>query len=178
MEIRPITRENARDLNIPNEPFSMPGRLIPSLRDGVWRYRVEFFEQPQTMTFPDENYDFETLCQTGVLFGAYIGGQCVGIAIYQQAFYRYLYLYDLKVNAAVRRSGAGKALIQAGLDAARELGLRGIYTYAQDNNLNACQFYLGCGFQIGGFDNRVYEGTSQQGKADIVFYLNGEDWKP
>ena len=40
MEIRKITRENAGDLRLKNEPFAMPGRFIPALKDGVWTYRV------------------------------------------------------------------------------------------------------------------------------------------
>ena len=39
------------------------------------------------------------------------------------------------------------------------------------NNLNACLFYIGCGFEIGGLNTRVYEGTKQEGKSDIYFYL-------
>ena len=59
MEIRKITQENAGDLRLKNEPFAMPGRFIPALKDGVWTYRVE--NNPERwMTFPDEEYDFET----------------------------------------------------------------------------------------------------------------------
>ena len=32
--------------------------------------------------------------------------------------------------------------------------------------------YLKCGFAIGGLDTRVYTGTSQEGKRDIIFYLD------
>ena len=85
-----------------------------------------------------------------------------------------MYLSDLKVNAAARGKGVGKALIRAGLEAAKERGYRGLYTIAQDDNLNACLFYLGAGFAIGGFDNRAYGGTSQAHKADILFYLDAE----
>ena len=85
-----------------------------------------------------------------------------------------MYLYDLKVNSAARGKGVGKALIRAGLEAAKERGYIGLYTQAQDNNLNTCMFYLSAGFEIGGFDNRVYRGTSQAHKADIIFYLDAE----
>lgn len=170
MEIKKISHENAGDLNLHNEPFAMPGRFIPALRDGQWSYRIEPFETVETMTFPDENYCFEALSQNGVMFGAYEDGLCIGIAIYQEAPFRYMYLYDLKVSSAARGKGAGKALIQAGLAAARERGYIGLYTQAQDNNLNACMFYLKAGFRIGGFDNHVYRGTRQEGKADIFFY--------
>lgn len=48
----------------------------------------------------------------------------------------------------------------------------GIYTQGQDNNLFACLFYIKTGFHIGGLDTNVYKGTKQEGKADILFYLN------
>ena len=170
MEIRRITSENPLDLNLPNEPFSMPGRLIPELKDGGWNWREELFANAETMVFPEESYDFEELSGKGILLGAYEDGQCIGVAIYQDYWLKYMYLYDLKVSTAARGKGVGTALIEAGMQAAKERGYIGIYTLAQDNNLNACRFYLKAGFQIGGFDNRVYEGTRQEGKADIIFY--------
>ena len=170
MEIREILRENAADLNLKNEPFEMPGRFIPVLKNGIWSYRTERFETVQTMVFPDENYDYERVAQNGVILGAYENGECIGVAIFQDHWLKHLYLLDLKVNASFRGMGVGKALIAAGLAAAKERGYRGLYTQAQDDNLNACMFYLHAGFEIGGFDNHVYNGTSQEGKADIIFY--------
>lgn len=169
MEIRPVT--NQQDLRLPNEAFSMPGQFIPALQDGKWSWRAEYWETPSEMRFPDEPYELEETQKNGLVLGAYEGDACIGLAIFRNGFFRYLYLEDLKVNGAFRGKGAGKALIKAGLEAARERGCRGIYATCQDNNLNACMFYLGCGFQIGGFDNRVYDGTSQEGKGDIQFYL-------
>ena len=172
IEIRELTLENKADLNIPNEPFPLVGRMIPQLCDGVWTYETELFSQVENMVFPDENYDFQQITEKGVVYGAYEDGKCLGIAIYQDYFLKYMYLYDLKVNTLARGKGVGKMLIEAGMTAAKARGYRGLYTIAQDNNLNACLFYLKTGFEIGGFDNRVYEGTSQEGKADIIFYKN------
>ena len=62
--------------------------------------------------------------------------------------------------------------MKAGEGFARELGYRGVFLEAQDDNLEACRFYLHCGFRIGGFNNRVYHGTSQEGKSDILFYYD------
>ena len=170
VEIRTITRENQVDLNLKNDPFQMPGRLIPSLENGSWTYREELFEQPRSMCFPDENYDFEQYSKDGFLLGAYEDGNCVGLGIFREEFWKYVYVYDLKVSAAARGKGIGRMLIDAGMEKARAKGYRGLYLYAQDNNLNACRFYLKAGFEIGGFDNRRYDGTSQEGTADIVFY--------
>ena len=174
MQIRRITKEYAPDLNLKNEPFAMPGKFIPSLRDGVWNCRTQMYPKPQTMTFPDENYDFEETDRKGIIFGAYEDGKCIGVAVYEDYWLKHMYLSDLKVSTAARGKGVGRALIRAGLEAAKERGYRGLYTIAQDNNLNACLFYLAVGFEIGGFDNRVYDGTSQQGKGDVLFYLKLE----
>lgn len=170
IEIRRIDKAAQDALGLKNEPFSMPGRLVPALQDGVWSYKTEAFDEPAEMAFPDENYDFDELEKDSVMLGAYDGETCVGLAIYQKPFFRYLYLYDLKVSAAYRGKGVGRALIAAGKTLAGEMGYQGIYTQAQDNNLNACLFYLKMGFAIGGFDNRLYDGTKQAGKADVIFY--------
>lgn len=175
MEIRKITAENAADLLLPNEPFSQSGQFVPSLKDGVWDYEVRLYETPKSMVFPPENYDQETIQKEGFALAAYEGSTCVGLAIFKDAFFRYMHLYDLKVSAVCRNKGVGKALIDAGLTEAVLRNYRGIYLQAQDDNLGACLFYLKCGFRIGGFDNRVYAGTSQAHKADILFYLDKEE---
>ena len=172
MEIRAITGENAGDLLLKNEPFSMPGKFIPELRDGVWCYRVERFDTVETMAFPDEVYDFARISQKGCALAAYDGGQCVGLIVLEDRFWKYMHVYDLKVSAAARGKGVGRALIQGALEEARRRDYRGLYLEAQDSNLNACLFYVKTGFAIGGFDNRLYTGTSQEGKADVIFYLD------
>ena len=45
--------------------------------------------------------------------GAYTENEdCIGLAIYQKSCNKYLYLYDLKVNAKYRHNGIGKKLIE------------------------------------------------------------------
>ena len=123
------------------------------------------------MTFPEEHYCFEERAERRIFVGAYEGETCVGLALWEREWHRYLYLSDLKVSRACRGRGVASALIEEGKRLAGALGLRGLYTIAQDNNLAACRFYLKCGFEIGGFNSHVYRGTAQEGKADIYFYL-------
>ncbi len=172
LEIRRIGRERSADIRIPNEPFSLFGRMVPLYDGEKWAYRVEKSEAVSEMCFPDENYDYERMAGNSVFIGAYDGDACVGLAILQQAMFGYMYLYDLKVSRAYRRMGAAKALLQKAGEIAAENGYRGIYTQGQDNNLGACLFYLSAGFVIGGRDTKVYEGTPQEGKKDIYFYLD------
>ena len=78
------------------------------------------------------------------------------------------------MNRAYRNRGVASLLIENAKKIASEKGYRGIYTQGQDNNLSACLFYIKCGFRIGGLDTEIYKGTRQEGKADILFYLDVE----
>lgn len=64
------------------------------------------------MTFPDENYRYAEM-QDAVFLGAYDGVKCVGLAILEPGFFKYMYLSDLKVNSAYRGQGVGRRLMEA-----------------------------------------------------------------
>ena len=124
------------------------------------------------MCFPDENYDYDKMTNNSIFVGAYEGEKCIGLAILQQAWFKYMYLYDLKVSKQYRGKNIGKKLIEKLKEIALEQGYNGIYTIGQDNNLGACLFYIKNGFVIGGLDTNVYKGTKQEGKTDILFYMD------
>lgn len=173
MEIRYIDKAHSKDINIPNEPFQIRGRMIVTY-DGTKRNHEEKFSPIEEMTemkFPDENYNFDKM-KNYVFIGAYERETCVGLAILTDTFKSCLYLYDLKVNKDMRKQGIGKKLIKASYEHAIKNGYSGLYTTGQDNNLNACLFYLACGFEIGGLDTLSYKNTKQEGKQDITFYLH------
>ena len=168
IEIRQIANKRKNDANIPNEPFEIWGQMIPSLQDGRWEYRTIKFAERTEMCFPDYPYDVEA--GDDIFFGAYDKEDCIGVAVLRKSMFRYLYLEDLKVNRAYRRQGVGGMLIEACMERAASENMQGVYTIGQDNNLSACLFYLHHGFEIGGFDNRVYRGTVQEDKSNIFFY--------
>ena len=170
IEIKRVTAENKEDANIPNQPFTLWGRMTPSLKDGKWDYTVTEFNETSSMCFPDFKYDPEA--DDAAFFGAYDGDECVGVAVLRRHMFRYLYLDDLKVNEKYRGRGVGGMLIEACLEKAKADGMQGVFTVGQDNNLSAYLFYLHCGFEIGGFDNRAYRGTAQEEKGDIYFYCD------
>ena len=171
IEIRIIDREHKADISIPNEPFTIFGRLIPAYDGEKWSYTTELFPEKSEMCFPDENYIFEEMSDC-VFIGAYADEKCVGLAIMQDHWTKHMYLYDLKVNASVRGRHVGRKLMEKAREVALERGYRGIYTIGQDNNLTACLFYLANGFHIGGLDCDVYRGTNQEGKRDVLFYTD------
>ncbi len=170
LEIRIIDEEHKTDINIPNQPFTLFGRMIPSYSEGTWSYSIEKFTDVTSMCFPDENYDYNAMIENSVFIGAYDNDICVGLAIMQSGFFKYMYLYDLKVNSEYRGKGIAKRLLDKANEVALSKNYNGIYTQGQDNNLGACLFYIKSGFYIGGFDTNVYKGTKQEGKSDIIFY--------
>lgn len=173
IRITVIDREHRQDIRLPNETFAMTGRIVPSYVNEQWSYEVRPFppERVGEMCFPDENYDYDEM-KDSVFLGAYEDEKCVGLAVLQPGFFRYLYLYDLKVCRAYRGQKIGALLIDKAREIALQQGYRGLYTQGQDNNVDACLFYLRYGFHIGGLDTEVYRGTRQEGKADILFYLD------
>lgn len=171
-EIRIVTEQHKSDINIPNEPFKLIGRMIPSYTNENWSYSISYFDESDIteMCFPDENYDFDKMKETTVFIGAYVNEACFGLLILQDSWNKYMYLYDLKVSSSYRRCGIATAMLIKAREIAKAKGYNGIYTIGQDNNLNACLFYVNNGFKIGGLDTNVYVGTSQEGKKDILFY--------
>ena len=172
IEIKLIGEENKRDVNIPNQPFDLFGKMIPSYSDGRWDFTTQRSGSVTQMCFPDENYNYDEMSGDSVFIGAYDGDRCIGLAIMQKAMFRYMYLCDLKVNRQYRGFGIAKKLIDAAKTVAVDNGYQGIYTIGQDNNLAACLFYIKSGFRIGGFDTEVYKGTKIEGTKDIIFYLD------
>lgn len=99
IEIRRIGEKHKGDIRIPNQPFALWGRMIPSYQNGVWRYTVERLDPSEQaeMCFPDENYDYAEMCKASAFLGAYDTDTCIGLAVLQEAFFRYMYLYDRSI---------------------------------------------------------------------------------
>lgn len=175
MDIRLIDDASKEDILLKNQAFPLIGRLIPHFDGQTWTYSIHKNDQIDWQTFPDEDYDYDQMKADCQFIGAYDGEHCIGLAILQDDFFRYQYLYDLKVNQDYRQQGVAGLLIAKCLELALAKGYRGVRTIGQDNNLVACLFYLKQGFVIGGLDTHVYTGTPQEGKADVHFYLDGPD---
>lgn len=165
-----ITPEKQADINLKNEPFPLFGKMLPSYQNGKWAYTTQPLNTPGEDLFPDENYDFQAMEHTHLCIGAYQDDVCIGLAIFEKQWHKYLYLSDLKVNRAFRRQGIASRIMQEAECWAKELSYRGIWTVGQDNNLAACLFYIRNGFQIGGLNTKVYNGTKLEGVSDIHFY--------
>ena len=72
-KIKIIDEKHKNDINIPNEPFALTGKMLPCYVDGKWSFDVVKFDDRNVkeMCFPDENYDFDEMKQNSVFIGAY-----------------------------------------------------------------------------------------------------------
>ena len=58
VEIRFIDEKHAADINIPNEPFPIRGRMVITYNGDRWEHTEKLLpsEQIEEMTFPDERW--------------------------------------------------------------------------------------------------------------------------
>ena len=79
---------------------------------------------------------------------------------------------DLAVHKAARRSGAGRALVDAAATWARDRNLRAVWASPRGDASDTIDFYLGMGFRVSGLSDRWNTNTDgTEGKQTIYMYL-------
>ena len=76
---------------------------------------------------------------------------------------------DLAVDIAVRREGAGRALINAATDWARAQNLRSLWVEPRADNHAAISFYVSLGLRVAGFNDRMYSNRDDEDGRPTVF---------
>ena len=142
----------------PNQPFPIIGKLVPALKDGHWSYSEELLPQPGQKTYPcdDSDYSEYIASQSRAVFLAFSGEEYAGRIILSEDWNQYALIEDISVDAPLRGTGIGTALIRRAVQWAEERRLKGLAVETQDNNLLACRFYAKCGFQIGAVNTMLY----------------------
>jgi ribosomal protein S18 acetylase RimI-like enzyme len=82
---------------------------------------------------------------------------------------RFAYVDDLAVNPEFRGRGIGRALLERGIQWAREHNYPGVMLETQHDNVPACTLYRSCGFVLRGFDGGVYKAVKGD-KAETALY--------
>jgi ribosomal protein S18 acetylase RimI-like enzyme len=79
---------------------------------------------------------------------------------------------DLAVDNAVRRAGAGSALVRAAENWARGAGHRSLWVEPRSDNYDAIAFYTKLGFRVSGFNDRMYSNRDHEdGRATVFMHL-------
>lgn len=172
MEARRLFKSHIDDINLKNEPFDIFGRIIPVYDGNRWSFKLEQFENTTSICFEDTYYNYDELRGKHVFIGVYEEDKCVGVAVLKHSKNKYMCIQDIKVLENCRRKGAGKELLNLAKEIAKDNNYLGLYITTQDSNLIACRFCLKNGFKIGGIDTKTNNSTSQNGKIDVIFYLD------
>lgn len=76
---------------------------------------------------------------------------------------------DLAVDFPARRSGAGRALVNAAAKWARANGNRSLWVEPRTDNADAIEFYVRMGFRVSGFNDRLYSNADDRPGATTIF---------
>jgi streptothricin acetyltransferase len=168
--VREINQLNLQDANQCDGAFTVDARLILSAEDGRLRYTM-ISTTPYQKLYPLDEVDFAAYIGNPdkTVFFAYVDGQVAGQIRLCRYWNRYAYIEDIVVDKNFRRLGVGKRLIQQAKQWAAAKQLAGIMLETQNNNLAACCLYEQCGFELAGFDRRLYQGL-QPDTDEIALY--------
>ena len=79
---------------------------------------------------------------------------------------------DLAVDAAARRCGAGRALVDGAVEFARARELRALWVEPGSDNAGAIEFYRSLGFRLSGFNDRMYSNADDApGRTTLFMHL-------
>ncbi|MFX1391627.1 MAG: GNAT family N-acetyltransferase [Promethearchaeota archaeon] len=161
------------DINKPNEPFLIIGKIISKFDGSDWEYEKRLFEQKYEKKYKNDELDYTKYIVNPdkVMYMAYSNLDCVGQIRMRRNWNDFGFIEDLAVCRSYRRKGVGNGLIQKAIIWAKMNNLNGLMLETQDNNLSACLFYLNRGFKIGAVDTMLYANTENAEEKAIFFYL-------
>ncbi|REC49516.1 GNAT family N-acetyltransferase [Chryseobacterium pennipullorum] len=113
-------------------------------------------------TTPDEFDDLNAVIEQGNSFGAYVNGELTGWIICEhRTWNNSFYIENILIDEKHRREGIGILLIKSAVKEARQLNCRVIELETQNTNYPAIQFYRRMGFNLTGFNTRLYENPEE-----------------
>lgn len=171
-EIVPMTQEHIRDINEPNQPFIVFGRLIPSFSDGKWTWTEEIFKTTYEKQYSDDRVDCGEYMDNPdkIIYMAYADRQCAGRMRLKRNWNRYCLIEDIAVCSRFRGMGLGRKLIDTAVQWAKSGNMPGLMLETQDVSLAACRFYHRCGFILGGVDTMLYGNSPYRGEKALFWY--------
>ena len=170
--IKELTRHNLQDINKPNQPFTIIGKIIPVFSNGAWSYTEHMFETEREKSYPSDEEQWEDYIGSPdkAVFLYYNGADCVGQIRLRKNWNKYAFIEDIAVSQSHRKHGIGAQLISKATQWAKEKGLMGLALETQDNNLLASRFYSKQGFQIGAVDTMLYANFDTAGENAVFWY--------
>lgn len=168
--IKIIDHNNLQDVDKCDGTFLINAKLILSMDNDILNYSIVSTPQHQKC-FPVEKIDYSTYIGNSEKIGylAYIDNQIAGQIRLSKHWNKYAYIDDIIVDKKFRRVGVGIALIEKAKEYAQQEKLAGVMLETQNNNVGACKIYKRCGFELSGFDRKLYQGINPE-TDEIALY--------
>lgn len=168
--IKQIDRDNIGDADRCDGIFTVASKLELAADNETILYRIVPVP-PYEKRYPAESVDYMAYLNSPqqTVYLAYIDGVIAGEIRLRQNWNRYVLIENIVVDVNYRRRGVGKALMKKAIEWARERQLPGLMLETQNNNVAGCMLYQQCGFELAGFDRRLYQGI-MLGTDEIALY--------
>lgn len=171
--IEKLDEETSRFFPHSHQPFDIIGRLIPIYNGEKWSYREILGDEHKEKLYKDEDLDPKDYINNKkqTVFLALCGGQCVGSVRVSAGWLKKGYIEDLNVDKEYRRSGIGKKLMDSAVAWCREQEQGAVSLETQNNNLQACRFYIKYGFELCGINTKKYALSEHKDETALYFYM-------
>lgn len=168
-----VRRAEAGDLaDLQNRDFSFEIRTeaVPPFDDGWLERAVAVEPYRKSCGFDADELADHLAAEDRALFVIDGDDGAVGYIAVSTGWNRFAVIDDFALDTAWRGRGAAGILMEEAVAWAKRNGLPGISLETQSNNLAACRFYLGHGFELGGHDRHIYRGLVPDTREIGLFF--------
>ena len=165
-----INHHNIEDAGKCDDTFTVESRLAISTDETGIQFSI-VPTTPYQKKYPRPTFDYNDYIENPdrLVYLAFVDNIIAGEIRLRKNWNNYAYIEDIVVDAEFRRRGIGRSLINKAIHWAKEKNLPGIMLETQNNNVAGCMLYQSCGFELAGFDRRLYQGIDPE-TDEIALY--------
>jgi len=163
--------QSAPKANMFSRKFIVKSRIVLEIENERLTYSLAEVE-PYERDIPAEDTEYGFSNNGPAIFfaevnrSAKLAGRIRMVAWWNQ----FGYVDDLVVNPEYRGAGVGRALLERGIQWARENNFPGVMLETQDDNVPACTLYQKYGFVLSGFDRNIYRAINPNTKETALYW--------
>jgi ribosomal protein S18 acetylase RimI-like enzyme len=162
--------QTAPKANVYSRKFVVKSRIVLEIESERLTYSIaEVDPYERDIPAQDTDYGFDNTPEP-VVFFAESNGKHAGRIRMVTWWNQFAYVDDIAVNPEYRGAGIGRALLERGIQWARENNFPGVMLETQDDNVPACTLYQKYGFILSGFDSSVYKAINPAKKETALYW--------
>ena len=159
ISLQEITPHNSKDAGRCDGTFMIDSRLVVSGDEHGIRFSI-IPTTPYQKKYPNDTFDYNDYIENPdrIVYLVFMDNIAAGEIRLRKNWNNYAYIEDIAVDAEFRRRGIGRSLINKAIQWAKEKNLPGVMLETQNNNVAGCMLCQSSGFELAGFERRVYQG--------------------